>query len=324
MSDIQQSTGLNEAQAVEAAIGASSGALQLVGVDIRGGFSSSAARQQAIHAAESIAKNTNYTESFDKVLSASQGFSEANNDTKNSELGRSATSSLNLAKSLREEVSVAQNQVDTLSKDISSSQGKSLSVNKDLTQSVLEFIAHQPINSAPIGSQGGQIGYENARRIIENGGAERDAYLKRFQEANPQYKIETVNSSKEGSALSSKFESESAKVRESSTVASQYSQNTGTVLAQGKTTGLHPKNTPNSIKKEVTAFTEKNDDKRLEGRVGVDRHETDLKTAERTSKDKHLTGAMLKNAAVNIFDHSGEDKSLPVDQTPHNSPLNRK
>lgn len=37
----------------------------------------------------------------------------------------------------------------------------------------------------------GQIGYEGARRIIENGGPEREAYLKRFQEENPLLKQTT-------------------------------------------------------------------------------------------------------------------------------------
>ena len=58
---------------------------------------------------------------------------------------------------------------------------------------MLEFIAHQPANPGPNGASGGQIGYKEARRILENGGAERAAYLNRFQEENPQYSIRSIN-----------------------------------------------------------------------------------------------------------------------------------
>lgn len=315
--DIQKSTGLSESQAVEAAIGASSGALQLVGVDIRGGFSSTAARNQAIHAAESVAKNTNYSESFDKVMSASQNFSEANNDTKNTELGHSASASLNRAQSLRNEVSVAQNQVDTLSKDISSSQGKSLSINKDLTQSVLEYIAHQPVNSAPIegrptGSAGRQIGYEGARRIMEANGMEAKSYYDRFEQENPQYAIQSINSPKEGGALSSKFKSESAKLRENSSVASLHSQDTGNVLTQGKEAGLDSNKMTKSISPEITGFLKKNDTKIKEGQEIVSAKETDLQVADKASKGKHMTGAVFSNAYHNLKGQDSEPHSLDV------------
>lgn len=329
VNDIQQSTGLNEAQSVEAAIGASSGALNLIGIDIKGGFSSSAARQDAIHAAESIAKQSNYSQSFDKVMSASKSYSEAHNDTKNSELGKNATASLNHAQSLRNEVSVAKNQVDTVSKDISSSHGQSLSINKDLTQPILEYIAHQPVNSGPIewgpnGESQGQIGYEGARRIIENGGSEREAYIQGFQEENPHYKVQSINSSQSEATLSSTFESKAAELRQDSGVMSHHTQNTSDVLNRGKQAGLDPNNTTKSIQKEVNSFMARTDDQRLAGTDKINTQEKALKTAQKASKDKHLTGTVIKNTASNLFDHSGEGKSLPADTTPYNSPMNRK
>lgn len=297
VNDIQQSTGLNEAQAVEAAVGASAGTPKIFGIggEIRGSFASTAARQQAVHAAQSIAEQSNYSDNLDKVVSAAQSLSEAHNDTKNSELGQGATSSLNRAKSLREEVSVAQNQVDTLSKDISSVHGKSLSINKDLTQSVLDFIAHQPVNSGPNGSSGGQVGHERARQILENGGGERDAYLKRFQEENPQYSIQGINSSQGKENLASQFSSGAANIKGNSNMIQQHTQNTATVLSQGRTAGLNPNSSPKSIQQEVNSFMEKNDEKMLEGKIGIDAHGHELQKAQMDSKEKNMAIAVGGN-----------------------------
>lgn len=198
VSDIRESTGMSEAQAVEAAVGVHAGTPGFlpVGIQASTNFSTNAARNKGIDAAKSIAKQTHYTDSLDKVVSAQKALSESKHDTKGVELGDSATASLNKANSLRDEVSVAQHQVETLSKDISSSQSQSLSINKDLTQNVLEYIAHQPVNPGPNGTAGGQIGYKNARRILDEGSGEREAYLARFQEENPQYAIQSINSTK--------------------------------------------------------------------------------------------------------------------------------
>jgi conjugal transfer mating pair stabilization protein TraG len=299
VNDIQQSTGLNEAQAFEAAVGASSGALQLVGIDIRGGFSSSAARNEAIQAAQSIAKQTNYSDSLDKVVSAAQSFSEAHNDTKNAELGRSAVASLNQAKSLREETSMAQNQVDTLSKDISTSHGKSLSINKDLTQSVLEYIAHQPVNAGPNGVSG-QVGHERARQILENVGAERDAYLKRFQEENPRYKIQSINASKEEAALASKFESGISQIKSPNDMTAQYQHNRDNILRQGMQENLYPGRVPTSIKDIVSSSIEDRGTKIDQGKATINRHETDLQRAEKEANDRSLAGSVLSNSLASI------------------------
>jgi hypothetical protein len=105
---------LDETQAVEAVIGASIGAPKLLGIGVSGSFSSTAARQQAIHDATSIATQTGYSENTEKILSAAQAFTEGTRDTTGAELGgpptrrvggprKNAVSSLNQAKSLREE-----------------------------------------------------------------------------------------------------------------------------------------------------------------------------------------------------------------------------
>ena len=219
ISNIRQTTGMNETQAVEAAVGMSFGLPQFgIGASARG--SNTSARQRAIDDATAVAKQTGYSENIEKVMSAAQSYAKGKNDTEGIELGKGAFASLNHAKSLREESSIAQSHVNTLSKEMHSSQGKSFIINKVLDQDVLKFIAHQPLNEAPSGTSGPlgsrssessssgsrsvgstlgseQIGYERARRIFEKGGEERDVYLQRFQQENPQYSIQSINTTQE-------------------------------------------------------------------------------------------------------------------------------
>ncbi|MBA3814836.1 MAG: conjugal transfer protein TraG N-terminal domain-containing protein, partial [Alphaproteobacteria bacterium] len=338
--DIQQSTGMSEAQAVDAAIVVSGGTPKILGfgIEAKGSFSSTAARQKGITDAQSVAKNTNYSQSFDQVMSASQGFSESQAGTNNQELGRSASASLNRAQSLREEVSIAQNQVDTLSKDISSSEGKSMSVNKNLTQPLLEFIARQPVNSgphlmAPTGQSQGTIGYKGARHIMEANGGDAKSYYKRFEQENPQYSIQSINSGEIKTALSLNFETESTKLKESSgaDLTQRHAQNTGNILTQGKRAGVDPNHTPKTIKQEVTSFIEKTNDKRLEGKIGINIKEQELQNAVKASQSTTLGGTASKNllrsgwdGAASVVESLHSDKPQPVDKTPYNSPLNRK
>jgi conjugal transfer mating pair stabilization protein TraG len=299
VNDIQQSTRLSEAQAFEAAVGASSGALQLVGIDIKGGFSSAAARDQAIQAAKSIAEQTNYSDSLDKVVSAAQSFSEAHNDTKNAELGKSATASLNQARGLREETAIAQNQVDTLSHDISASHGKSMSINKDLTQSVLEYIAHQPVNAGP-GGVGGQIGYDGARRIMEANSSEAKAYYDRFQEENPHYRIQSINAGQVEASLSSKFESGSSTIRSNASIGSHHQQNRASILGQAQSAHLDLHATPESRRDEIIDSLKRQDSLIEQRKQAIDALEKELQKAEQESKDKSLAGSALSNSLASI------------------------
>ncbi len=236
--DICQKTGLDETQAVEAVIGASIGAPKLLGIGASGSFESSAARQQAIHDATSIATQTGYSENTEKILSAAQAFTEGTRDTTGAELGKNAVSSLNTAKSLREEAQVAHNTVDSISKDMSSSQSKGLTISKELTQEALEFIAHQPTNPGPDGASGGEIGYKEARRILENGGDERASYLKRFQETHPQYTIQSINVAGAQSALQSQYEIQAQQHRNNAGIQSQHQANTQDVQHQANAAAL--------------------------------------------------------------------------------------
>jgi hypothetical protein len=211
-------------------------------------------------------------------------------------LGQSATASLNRAQSLRDEVSVAQNQVDTISKDISSAHGKSLIVNKDLTQPILDYIAHQPVNSGPNGSPGGQIGYEGARLIMEGQGAEFDAYKNRFQEENPRYSIDSINSTSENANISSKFESKSAEVKANSDVDRHHAQNTGNILARAKRESNLDPNAPLISRQAETTTAIENQGKKIEkGKQGIEHQHNELWGMKEESQDKNLAGAVVGN-----------------------------
>lgn len=191
---LQKDLSLNEAQAAEVALGVGiGGGLKFLSAEGKGNFSSTAARQKAFQDAKAVADQIGYSENTERVISAAKALSEGSRDSKGAGLGENASASLNKAKGLREEASIAQNKVDTLSKEKSSSESKAITISKELTQEALEFIAHQPANPGPDGVSGGQIGYKEARRILEHGGGERAAYLKRFQEENPQYSIQSIN-----------------------------------------------------------------------------------------------------------------------------------
>ncbi len=219
---IQQREGLSEQQAFEAALRVEAGTPKVLGASIQGsaGVSTQGARHKGTDATGEVGQNKSYAENMERIVSAGRNYAETTHDLKGLDLGHTAAASLNQAKSLREEVTLAQNQVETLSKDLSSSQSKSFFVNKDLTQNVLDYIAHQPVNNGPQGG-GGKIGYEGARKIIEMGGEERESYLRRFQEENPQYAIQEFHSGGVSQAMSHSYDRESQNLRAGGEVSSQ-------------------------------------------------------------------------------------------------------
>ncbi|MBL8677001.1 MAG: hypothetical protein JNJ47_06245, partial [Alphaproteobacteria bacterium] len=232
---LQKDLHLNEAQATEVALGVGiGGGLKFFSAEGKGSFSSTAARQKAFQDAKAIANQIGYSENTEKVISAAQALSEGSRDSKGVELGEHASASLNKAKSLREEASISQNKVDTLSKEKNSSESKAITISKELTQEVLEFIAHHPANPGPNGASGGQIGYKEARRILENGGAERAAYLKRFQEENPQYSIQSINVRGTESTLNAQYEAQVQHHRNSADIQAQNASNVQSVHQHAK------------------------------------------------------------------------------------------
>ncbi len=300
--DLCQRTGMNESQAVEAAIGASLG-VPGMGPQISSNFSNAAARQKGIEAADSLAKQKNYTDSLEKIVSASKDISEGESGTRGADLSESAMSSLNHARSLREEASVAQNQIETLSHDISSGQSKSMTINKDLTQDMLAFIAQQPVNSGPTGRDGGNIGYENARRILENGGMERETYKQRFEEQNPQYTVQSINAAQGEARINSHYGAESQAFKQSAGIESHYAQNQGTVVERGTDKGLslHTVPPPRPIKQEVTDHLENRSQELETQRKTIDAQEKIMRDAEKEANAKDLAVTVAKNSAKSVF-----------------------
>lgn len=252
VSNIRQNTSMNEAQAVEAAIGMSLGMPQF-GIGVSANGSNTSTRQKNIDAATDVARQTGYSENIEKVMSAAQSYAQGKHDTDGVDLGTGALTSLNHAKSLREEEAIAQSHVNTLSKEINSSQGKSFTINKELTQEVLKFIAHQSLHDVPTGtsealgsrslgssSGSGQIGYERARKILEKGGEERAVYIQRFQQENPQYAIQSINTIQGKEDLAHRYETEAQKIQGSSNPEAHHQHHTQALMVQGKAAGLGP------------------------------------------------------------------------------------
>ncbi|MBP9691881.1 MAG: conjugal transfer protein TraG N-terminal domain-containing protein, partial [Alphaproteobacteria bacterium] len=236
---LQKDLHLNEAQAVEVALGVGiGGGLKFLSAEGKGNFSSTAARQKAFQDAKAIADQIGYSENTERVITAAKALSEGSRDSKGAGLGENASASLNKAKGLREEASIAQSKVNTLSKEKSSSESKAITISKELTQEVLEFISHQPANPGPDGVSGGQIGYKEARRILEHGGGERAAYLKRFQEENPQYSIQSINVHGAQQKLDMQYETQAQAHRNSADIQAQNASHVQSVHQHAKDTGF--------------------------------------------------------------------------------------
>ncbi len=319
---LQENKDFTETQAVEAALGASvGGGLKFLSADAKGSFSSAAARQKAIQDATSLAKQTGYSESAEKVVAAAQSLSQGMRDSKGAELGESAAASLNQAKGLREEASIAQNKVDTISRDRSSSQSKALTVQKELTQAVFEFIAHQPSNPGPNGLSGGKIGHKEALRILNENGEESAIYRKCFQEKNPQYSIQAINVAGAQKALSMHYESEAQQYKNNTDVSAQNASNIQDVEQRSKEAGLDrtkanldqtqfDQTSIHQKKAESPQKAEKSDPSAKEffsqqlqdienkievGQKPITDQEQVLQKAERDSQTKTLGGTAMKN-----------------------------
>lgn len=335
--EIQQRQGLDEIQAVETALGVGLvGGIAFLDVGARGSFSSTAARQKAIQEASSIADQIGYSETTEKVVSAAKSLAEGTHHIKASDIDNSSLASLNQAKGLREEAAIAHNKVKTLSKDISSSQSKGITITKELTQEVLEFIAHQPANSitGTLGNQidSGQIGYKEARRILENGGEERAIYLKRFQEQNPQYSIQSINVDGTKSTLNTQYETQAQQQRKSANIQAQNASNAQDVQNQAQTAELtqSPLNQQNkestqkdnSVKKAVLDQIEDTGSKIDKGSGEIAQQKQTLQDAEKASQEKTLlvtAGKNLFNSTVDGFSSVGKDVAEAIEKLPPDS-----
>src|SRR5205823_3346236 len=87
---------------------------------------------------------------------------------------------------------------------------------------------------------------------------------------------------------------------ENSDITQQHAQNTEHVLAQGKEADLDLNSVPESRKKEITDSLNSQGQIIHTGKVGIDRHETELQKAEQNSKEKSLIRAIAGNVVKNV------------------------
>ena len=222
------------------------------GAGISGSFSSNAARQQAIETAKSIAKTKGYTESIDKVLSAVKSVSEGNNDTKGASLADGAMASLNEARHMRDEATIAHSKVDEISNSFSSSQSTGLQERRNTTQEIQDYIAAQPASTAPDGHSGGKIGAERAFAIQRQRGEEYLAYKEAFYAENLQYSVAGLNVANEQAKLESQFNKGAAHLRATNDVNDHYSNSKANVISQGANAKLDLNAPPPTANAEVS------------------------------------------------------------------------
>lgn len=173
-------------------------------------------------------------------------------------------------------------------------------MSKNLTQEVLEFIAHQPTNPGPDGSSGGELGYKEARRILETGGDERAAYLSRFQEQNPQYAIQSINGAGAQSALNSQYETQAQQQKNSADLQTQHASNNQSVHQSAQNSGFHKEKIENlpkdqSVKNDVLQQFNHTEDKINKGSDKISTQERTLQKAEEEAQKKTLGGTATKN-----------------------------
>lgn len=161
---------------------------------------------------------------------------------------------------------------------------------------MLEFIAHQPVNKGPDQSPG-QVGYDQARLIIERGGEERAAYINCFREAHPQYRIQSIRSSEVEDRLDHSYNRGANKLQKDFNSETYYQQQTQAPINEGTRAGLEPhqlaheqqdaKNTslpksqqqtehPQSIRKAAEEFISNIEKKIEDGKKEIGEHQKPL------------------------------------------------
>ncbi|HUX78537.1 MAG TPA: hypothetical protein VMW10_02145, partial [Alphaproteobacteria bacterium] len=238
--DISENLGVSKSRAHELALAVQAGTPKWLGVGVEGStrFSGSAAHQEQLQQAQSIADQKGYSYSLDTVLSAAHSDMESRNDMKGVELATGASASLNQANHLREEATVAHTRMKEASESFASSQRHDFQETRDVTQSFLEYVAKQPVNSGP-NSASSPIGMDQAVAILNAGGSEYETYRDGFKKAHPTYDIQRVNISQAQQSLESQYQAQSNALKADHFPESQYAQNRQSIKRQGQNLGLN-------------------------------------------------------------------------------------
>lgn len=248
--DISENLGVSKSRAHELAIGAQIGSSKWLGIGADTRLSGSTAHSEQMQKAQAIADQKGYSYNLDTILSAAHSDMESRNDIKGAELATSAAASLNKSHHLREEATVAHNQMIEASDSVASSQRQDFQESRDLTQIFLEYVAKQPANtesetlspktSSPgvLNSEASPIGMHRAVAILNTGGADYEAYRERFKKNHPAYDIRRVNTSQFSQDLESQYQDQSRALKADHQVESQHGQNKESIKQKGQSLGL--------------------------------------------------------------------------------------
>ncbi|HUX79590.1 MAG TPA: conjugal transfer protein TraG N-terminal domain-containing protein [Alphaproteobacteria bacterium] len=237
--DISENLGVSKSRAHELALAVQAGTPKWLGVGVEGStrFSGSAAHQEQLQKAQTIADQKGYSYSLDTVLSAAHSDMESRNDITGAELATGASASLNQASHLREEATVAHTRMKEASESFASSQRHDFQESRDVTQPFLEYVARQPVNSGP-GTASSPIGMKHAATILKEGGSEYQTYLEGFKKEHPHYALQRVASSEVQNGLESQYQAQSNSLKADHSLEAQYAQNRQSIERNGQNLGL--------------------------------------------------------------------------------------
>ena len=186
MKELQDRYGYNAAQAAEVAASIGIGKENIFGGSSK--FSSQADYHDAINKGKQISESLGYNESLQKTLKHSDqiGFSE--NEQFEKGLAKDVSSSFDRASSLRNAISVSEQQIERLSDNQSFIDTQGANIDMEANQKFLDYVAHQKNNiSGNFGGKVQEIGQAGAQKLIRAQGDEYYAHLKGFfKEVVPQ------------------------------------------------------------------------------------------------------------------------------------------
>lgn len=298
--DISETLGVSKATAHDLAVHIKAGSPEkwLASIGASTNLSSTMSNQELLQKAENIATQYGYTYSLDSAISAAKILLEGTNDSKGIELAQAAGASLSEAHHLREEVSLAQSKVKELSTSLSSSQRQDFQETRNVTQDFLQFVAHQPVNSGPQGEGDAQkIGMMGALTLLKTGEGEYEAYLERFLQEHPHYKVQRIENNQVQRGLEGDFEAQGAQVKASHSLSPDYQAKAANIEAQGKQEGLIPE--------MVAPFSEARVMKSLEDSGHALRERRADLFAHKDKQEDKVTAASQESVVLGNAQHAG-------------------
>lgn len=279
-----------------ASLGLGGGGGISLGGKVGGDFKSTAARSKDFKDAESYAHDNNYSKDIDTVKALSQRISEGERDSKSTQLAKGVNSSLNELESARQEYSFAKSNVDTLSHELSSTKSSEISTSRNVTQDILEYIAHSPVSNSAI--PGDIVGCPHARFIMQKGGQEFEHYLDNYKAARPEIEGISINGMKGAHAsMDNKYQQLSSEAAREYTPQKAYQKIESAVEKQAQNAGIDKNTIPSyGLKKEFKEVYEGSETKIAGGAKEQAQQGQGIKQAVDESAQKNLAWEAGGNA----------------------------